>query len=80
MTNQQWKNFYVAMIGFFAGAMAGAISAMLFAPKSGRETRKLIVKSGKQAYGAGKQKVASQAGKLKGSVKSLGSKIKKASA
>jgi gas vesicle protein len=37
-----------SLIWFFAGAAVGASIALLYAPQSGRETRRIIVKKTKQ--------------------------------
>jgi gas vesicle protein len=39
MNKEQWGSFGV---GILAGAVVGGVVALLFAPKSGKETRKLI--------------------------------------
>lgn len=41
--------------GFFTGALTGAILGLLFAPKAGREIRKALVDTSKQAYGTGEK-------------------------
>jgi len=39
MNKEQWGSFG---IGVLAGAVVGGVVALLFAPKSGKETRKMI--------------------------------------
>lgn len=41
-TGGRRSNFVAASIGFLAGAVAGAVTALLYAPQSGVETRKKI--------------------------------------
>ena len=42
IAEQKRSNIYYALIGFGAGAIAGATLALLYAPQSGRETRDAI--------------------------------------
>jgi hypothetical protein len=39
----------VALVGFLSGAICGVIAAMLVAPRSGKETRRSIVKLAQEA-------------------------------
>ncbi|RJQ33287.1 MAG: YtxH domain-containing protein [Actinobacteria bacterium] len=46
MTENQWRNFYFGLIGFFTGALAGTVSALLMAPQTGEKTREMLSKKG----------------------------------
>ncbi len=53
---------FASKLGFFmAGAGLGAVAALLFAPKSGKETRQLIVRTA----GEGRDYVAAQGKELR---------------
>jgi gas vesicle protein len=41
------------IMGFFMGFIAGATVAMILTPRSGSETRQMVMRSGKQAYESG---------------------------
>lgn len=66
MGNSQNNHFWDSLLTFMAGAAAGFIVGVLFAPASGKETRKKIkdqaVKSGEAAK-EGYEKIAQEAEK-----------------
>lgn len=41
--------------GFFTGAITGTVLGLLFAPKAGREIRKALLDTSRQAYGTGEK-------------------------
>ena len=51
MSKDNGKKF---LLGAALGAMAGAVAGILFAPKSGKETRKIIVDKAKEYGDKGK--------------------------
>lgn len=66
MGNSQESHFWDSLLTFMAGAAAGFIAGILFAPASGKETRKKIkdqaVKTGEVAKD-GYEKIAQEAEK-----------------
>lgn len=66
MGNSQESHFWDSLLTFMAGAAAGFIAGILFAPASGKETRKKIkdqaVKTGEAAKD-GYEKIAQEAEK-----------------
>lgn len=66
MGNSQESHFWDSLLTFMAGAAAGFIAGVLFAPASGKETRKKIkdqaVKTGEAAKD-GYEKIAQEAEK-----------------
>jgi gas vesicle protein len=52
--NEQWSNF---AYGILAGAVIGGVVALLFAPKSGKETRELIRDKSGDVFETVKRKV-----------------------
>ncbi|MBU5315338.1 YtxH domain-containing protein [Clostridium bornimense] len=71
------KNTKIATTGVILGATAGAIGALLFAPKSGKDTRKVIGEKSKQVANSVSEKVKETKGSFGDKINSSKENLKK---
>lgn len=71
------KNGGKFVIGAMIGAAAGAIAGILFAPKSGKETRKEIGEKAKDYAAKGEEMVVKEEEKIKKVIANAAEKISK---
>lgn len=68
------------LLGIIAGALAGVVAGVLYAPRSGKETRKIIGKKTKDVVKNGERIIETNLQNLEGKVKetaeTISSKIK----
>ena len=75
MTGNCRSNGGGVIIALFAGLAVGAILGVLFAPKSGKETRNDLMDKGERLMEMGKESVSDVVGKTKDFVESGKQKI-----
>lgn len=71
------KNGGKFIIGAAIGAVAGAVAGLLFAPKSGKETRKVIGDTAKDYAEKGKNMVIKEEKEVKKAITNVTDKISK---
>lgn len=65
------------ILGAAIGALAGAAAGILFAPKSGKETRKIIGDKTKKYTEKGKEMINDKTGLAKDKIKEVADKVSK---
>lgn len=71
------KNGGKFVIGAMVGAVAGAVAGLLFAPKSGKQTRKIIGDKAKDYADKGKEMVVKEEKEIKEAIANVADKISK---
>lgn len=77
MTDKKDDSNAKFVVGAALGALVGAVAGVLFAPRSGKETRKLVKEKAKEYKKEGSDFVAQKAESAKDAVKNTIEKIKK---